>query len=448
MGQFDDFIAALKAARQAAQAVHPMLATAAANLGEAHAMFHTTSYGSHNPTAPQTTQALRQAQEEITQAHSLLKQTENLIQQYLTFLIGQSPATVSRNTNTTETDTVAPQVPELGETAVGVGGNAGFDGTDSRSQTIECQIDSVLAEHQDIASIIKMLMTDINHPLNATDAIGNPDRRDETLAKISELAEGRLLAACTLEEYCQDNPGLGPLFEQVASEINATIDGQGRKDVYVAESKRVDPARSINSNLDSYERGFVYEYARRLKTDVHPVARSEVAALATKFDGAMMNIRTKDSEAIFNKVGRMTTGSDTRPPRPGYQVGDVIDAVGARITACDTKQLGELLRAVKEYYGIGNGGRILEMENMYAAPKSASPEYRVIALVVAAEINGRPYTYELQLATRRASIAADLYHNTIYKPYVELSGAERGKISGIFAEAAALDQEETRRSAA
>lgn len=437
MGQFDDLITALKAAHARIQSTHPTLAAAATQLHHAHTLFHTTSHGSHNPKATHTTQALNKAQAEITQAHSLLKQSETQIQQYLTFLIGQSPATTSRNTNTTETDTVAR-----------VGGNAGFDGADSRSQTIECQIDSALAEHQEIASIIKKLMTDINHPLNVTDAIGNPDLRDETLAKISELAQGRLLAVCTLEEYCRDNPGLGPLFEQFASEINTTLDGQGRKDVYVAESKRVDPVRSINSNLDSYERGFVYEYARRLQTDVHPVARSEVAALATKFDGAMMNIRTKDSEAIFNKVGRMTTGSDTRLPRPGYQVGDVIDAVGARITACDTKQLGELLHAVKEYYGIGDGGRILEVENMYAAPKSASPEYRVIALVVATEVNGCPYTYELQLATRRASIAADLYHNTIYKPYVELSSAERGKISGIFAEAAALDQEETRRSTA
>lgn len=313
-------------------------------------------------------------------------------------------------------------------------------------QSFEHCIESALGKHQDVASIVKRLVADIEHPLNVTDAIEDPGRRDETLAKIAELANGRLLAGCTLEEYRQGNPGFGPLFEPVAAEINTTADGQNRKDAYTAESKEIDPARVISSNPDAYGRGLVNNYAQQLRTDVYPVARSEVAALATKFDGATMRTRTKGSEAILDKVHRMIKGSDTRPPRPDYRVGDVIDAVGARITTPDTKQLEELLQAAKEYYGVGDGGRILEVENMYATPKSDKPAYRVIALTIATEVNKRLYTYELQLTTQRASIAADLNHNTIHKPYIELTDAERSKINSMFAEAAALDQEETRRN--
>jgi hypothetical protein len=106
--------------------------------------------------------------------------------------------------------------------------------------------------------------------------------------------------------------------------------------------------------------------------------------------------------------------------------------------------LAQALRAVKSRFGVGDGGRILEIDNMYATPKSKNPAYRVIPLVVRTEVDGRPYTFELQLTTRRASIAADLEHNTVFKPYVEMSQTEMATVKGMLAEAAALDQEETR----
>jgi ppGpp synthetase/RelA/SpoT-type nucleotidyltranferase len=81
---------------------------------------------------------------------------------------------------------------------------------------------------------------------------------------------------------------------------------------------------------------------------------------------------------------------------------------------------------------------------MYAEPKSKNPAYRVIPLVVRVDVDGLPYTFELQLTTQRASIAADLEHNTVFKPYVEMTPAEEARIKRMLAEAAALDQEETR----
>lgn len=131
-------------------------------------------------------------------------------------------------------------------------------------------------------------------------------------------------------------------------------------------------------------------------------------------------------------------------PRPGYQVGDVIDAVGARITVADMATLEAMYRRICSYFGLGDGGRILEIENMYAQPKAKAPEYRVIPMVISIEVDDEPYTFELQLTTQRASIAADINHNTIYKPYVEVSPRERKAVLRAMREAAALDQMETR----
>ena len=101
------------------------------------------------------------------------------------------------------------------------------------------------------------------------------------------------------------------------------------------------------------------------------------------------------------------------------------------------------LTAVVGHFGVGDGGRILEIENMYARPKAAQPAYRVIPMIVVAEVDGLPYTFELQLTTQRASLAADVEHNTLYKPYVPVDN--NGVVTAAMEEAAALDQLETAR---
>jgi hypothetical protein len=86
---------------------------------------------------------------------------------------------------------------------------------------------------------------------------------------------------------------------------------------------------------------------------------------------------------------RMAVGSDSRPGRANYRAGDVIDAVGARITTSDMHDLAQVLEAVKGHFGVGDGGRILEIENMYASPKSKNPAYRVIPLVIRVRATAR-----------------------------------------------------------
>ncbi|MFL6076756.1 MAG: hypothetical protein ACJ73S_25465 [Mycobacteriales bacterium] len=318
--------------------------------------------------------------------------------------------------------------------------------TPDQPSSLDDRIDAALAEHPEVASVLKRLAADEAHPLNVTQALADPARSDATLATIAELADGRLLRDRSLAEYLADHPGTGPLFDPVPPEVNETADGTDRKTAYVDRSKTLDPARTVGPEPTDTQRSAVNQYAERLLTAVEPAVFTEVADLAAAFEDAEVNARSKDANGLIDKVQRMTAGSEARPPRLDYQVGEAIDAVGARITVADTRQLGALLNAAVERFGVGDDGRILEIENMYAAPKPGNPAYRVIPLIVAIEVDGLPYTYELQLTTKRASIAADLEHNTLYKPYVQPTPMEAGKIDEMFHEAAALEQEEARRA--
>lgn len=302
------------------------------------------------------------------------------------------------------------------------------------------------ADHPEAGSVLRKLAADRDHPLDLTRALHDPRRRDEMLAVVRELAEGRLLRGGDLRRYLEENPGRGVLFAEVPAEVNHTADGLSRKDIYLARCEAADPVRRVGALPDSRQREAVAEYERRLVNQVEPLVWAEAQDLAASLPGATVSARTKSAVDILNKVSRMASGSDTRPPREDYRVGHVVDAVGARITVGDTEQLGRLMKEVCDTLGVGDGGRVLELDNMYAAPKASNPSYRVIPLLVAVEANGIPYTYELQLTTRRASVAADMEHNTIYKPYVGPSTAEREAVRRMLAEAAALDQNETRRA--
>ncbi|TQJ18900.1 hypothetical protein [Kribbella jejuensis] len=310
-------------------------------------------------------------------------------------------------------------------------------------ETVRAVRDALDERHPDVSRVVERLVADKEHPLDVVGSLNSAKRRPKALFTISELADERLLANRDLDDFNVDNPGRGPLFEPVRQEVNHQADGRSRKAEYVAHCKDVDAARSVGARPSAEERLLVQDYGRRLVDDVVPQVGREVGELAREVDGRR-SIRAKDADGLHDKVERMSRGSEGRPGRPDYQIGDVIDAVGARITVADTEHLERLLSTIDERFGSGDGGRILELENMYAGPKPHNPAYRVIPLIVAVEVNKTPYTFELQLCTWRASIASDLEHNTVYKPYIRPTEAEQDKVRRMQAEAAALDQEETR----
>jgi ppGpp synthetase/RelA/SpoT-type nucleotidyltranferase len=298
----------------------------------------------------------------------------------------------------------------------------------------------------DLANIINQLIDDKAHPLGLVRDIVEPKRRQRTLALIKQMAEKKAVGDQSFEEFLQKNPGSGILFEKVPDGVNFDEQGRSRKQTFVEEQKQLDSARIVGANPTEEEKKKVQEYAQRLLQEVEPRVRQEVEALANKIKQKLggdvtVSVRTKTAAGLLDKVKRMVTGAKGRKVRADYQVGDVIDAVGARITVDNTEQLAALLQEIKEQHK----EQILEIENMYTSPKSHAPAYRVIPMVLKTEVNGKLYTFELQLNTMRASIAADLEHNTVFKPLVEVTEEQKQMIKRIMEEAAALDQLETRK---
>ncbi|MFI5906774.1 toxin glutamine deamidase domain-containing protein [Dactylosporangium sp. NPDC051541] len=338
------------------------------------------------------------------------------------------------------------------------GGGAHYDpvgprtAPDPAQATLEAHqlVQERIAPHSpELAGVVEKLLDD-THALNVTNSLRNPEVRDLVLRHIEELARGDALARYggDLHLFLEDNPGRGPLYAEVPEWVNkVTVEGTEykRMDLYVAEMKASDPALSVGPHPTPEERVLVEEYADRLREKLKPAvdqALQEVAAEVRRAtDGPVdYNSRGKDAEGLFDKVSRMQQGRENAPGRPWYRVGDIIDAVGARITVPDTRSLWHALELIRERFGVGDGGRIVEVDNMYASPKSKSPEYRVIPLTIGIEVEGHKYAFELQLTTLRASIAADIEHNSLYKPYVALSAADAQAVHRAFREAAARDQ--------
>jgi hypothetical protein len=301
----------------------------------------------------------------------------------------------------------------------------------------------------ELASVIAGLLDD-PHALNLTEALRNPATRDGVIDVIRGLAAGDALRPYggDLAAFLRDNPGAGPLFDPIAADVNNDADGNSRKQTYVAEAKQHDEAWQVGRDPAPEQVAQVEDYQRRLKNDVEPAVRAELTRLLDDLresfgDQFSSSVRTKDAAGLLDKVDRMTAGREGAPGRPDYQVGDVIDAVGARITVTDMNALGIVYERIQQALGTGDGGRILEIENMYADPKAKKPEYRVIPMLISIEVDGQAYTYELQLTTQRASIAADIEHNSIYKPYIPVSEPQVDAVLRAMAEAAALDQLET-----
>ncbi|TDD68612.1 hypothetical protein E1262_15290 [Jiangella aurantiaca] len=312
----------------------------------------------------------------------------------------------------------------------------------------DAAVTSALAgPHADVAALVARLLADVAHPLDLTRALRDPDLRAGTLAILAELADGRALAGRSLDEYLAARPGRGPLFAPVPGEALTTADGRSRKELFVAAAVRLDPGRAVGADPTPEQRALLDDYVRRLVEQVEPHVRVELGELAAAYPGTTVSTRVKDPNGLVDKVRRMSAGGTNRPAREGYRVGDVLDAVGTRITVAGTAELAALTATVVERYGVGDGGRVLDWENRYTDPKPHNPAYRVVPFILGVRVGGLPYPFELQLTTRRASVAADLEHNTVYKPYVPVSDPERDRVRRMQAEAAALDQDDTRSDA-
>jgi ppGpp synthetase/RelA/SpoT-type nucleotidyltranferase len=329
-------------------------------------------------------------------------------------------------------------------TAAPTPGPDGRYSTTDVQQAVATRLDPVSRE---LSSVVQRLVAD-PHPLNLTDSLFDPARHGQVLDILEELARGDMMRSSgqDLQRFAREHPGRGVLHEQVPHRVNHTADGRSRLSVYTEAMKAADAdALESGATPTDEQRRAVKDYVRRLTGEVLPAINQELQPIIKRVQSetdrpVYYNQQHKDADGLLDKVNRMT-----RAGRGQYRVGDVVDAVGVRITVPDMASLHRALAAVVDHFRVGDRdrGRILEIDDRYAQPRSRNLAYRVIPLVIGIEVNGRRYTFELQLTTLRASIAADIEHNSLYKSYITVTSEERAAVRRALSEAAAQDQSET-----
>lgn len=296
--------------------------------------------------------------------------------------------------------------------------------------------------HPEIEQVLGKLLSPAAKPLNITRALRDPSRRTSALKMLVDMADSGRLDGTTLEQYVAGYPASGELFRPVPDHANLLPDGTTIKDAHLASIRDAEPAFSVGTDPTPRESAAVKEYTAHVQDAVQGTVVDDLMNTLGGHPGLDVAYRVKTADSLFHKV------ADKQAEGVDYHVGDATDMLGIRVFTTDTRQLADVLDTVVEHYGgLGDQGRILEVTNTYASPRPKSPHYRAVHLLVKAEVGGRPVVFELQLVTARASVANDLFHDTVYKPLVDVDPREQAEIRRLADEAAAAEQEEGERQA-
>lgn len=215
----------------------------------------------------------------------------------------------------------------------------------------------------------------------------DPPPDDRLARRVREAADAREAGAEAASETGPDRALAAapspPCVPEPPAYVNYGRDGIARKDAYIDAAKRCDEALRVGVPGTAYETELVRAYAARLRDRVAPAVRVELTTPATEagVDGA--EVEVADAGAITDRVRSAV--------RAGYQVGDVTDAIRARIEVAGPAGLPALLDAAERHFGTGDRGRILEIR----------PNPADVRLTIATTEDGHRYAYELRLAVSR-----------------------------------------------
>jgi len=272
-------------------------------------------------------------------------------------------------------------------------------------------IDRELASFPEIQQVLKAMALDTDHKMNTIAFLADPATRGRTLRAIREL-HVNAHQPLTLEE-------MRSLTLPIAEKSSPLFRFENMNRYEELKQRLMSEKRElyeIGEVGDDTQKRRLEEYVRDLNHAIEPALVSKLQSLTQDLPhiGGFPQVqsRVKSATGLEDKISRMRQGNAWRTPRPEYSLADMPDAVGGRIVVGNIRDLEAVMERMEATFGKEN---IYEIDNFYSSAKRERP-YRVITYAV--NVDWVPC--EVQLQTLRSTIAWDLWHNTGYKPLLDV----------------------------
>jgi len=309
-----------------------------------------------------------------------------------------------------------------------------------RFSEVQKSIRKTLWSTPEIASIVEKYLLDEKSVTNLRNFLRNPETRDVVLKNIKDIVSAEVISPEQLQWLVKKSlESKNPLMQWVDAEFS-TLNGEKKTAILSRDLKSKNPELfSIGENPTIRQKQLLAEYVRVLQTEWQGTLRRTLKDIAweKRWGFPEVNVRAKSAEGVLDKISRMRKWNDGKPPRPEYDLSQMPDILWGRITVTDIKDLDRVMQGIETHFG---KAKIIERDNFYSNPIKSQNPYRAITYTVEVLIDW--YPAEIQLTTLKASISADLYHNTIYKTLVPTSANEKSAIESFRRQATAIELRE------
>jgi len=283
------------------------------------------------------------------------------------------------------------------------------------------EIQTALNSYPLLSEIVIKLYKDTERRLDLVEYLKDPQTRQTVLEELRLLASIAPLTPKTFQTRMReplDPEKIGSLEHD--RRFNESNDGESRMIVLRRILLDTNPELySVSDKVNVRQEITLDSHVERLEGEIKPdldrILR-QIGGLTDETGFPHISVRVKSSDGILDKIRRMREGNPeaNKAPRPEYQLADMPDVVGGRITVSNTDELSQVMIALETHFGAEN---IFQKENFYINERKRERPYRVVTYTIEMTVQIQGVPCEIQITTLRSSIVADIEHNTVYKNY-------------------------------
>jgi ppGpp synthetase/RelA/SpoT-type nucleotidyltranferase len=272
-------------------------------------------------------------------------------------------------------------------------------------------------------NVVEQMLFDTAHPMDVTRNLQHRGRQIPATHGLQEFASAPRINEQDFISFINEG-SVQPLpFKNNDRELSYHHDRK-RAEILRESLLLQDPELyGVSNNPSPRQLAKVRHYAEHLREQSLPDLVDSINTVVgpRDIDGfPTVNARAKGASGLIDKIDRMRTGNFGKEPRPDYVLADMPDALGARITVKDPRDLPAIIERFEAQYQ----GRIIEKDNFYTNPSKREKPYRVITYTV---MTG-DVPCEVQITTLASSLAADINHNTVYKQILPTTEEQRREL--------------------